>query len=341
MFLKTSTARNEFVEPPPQDQSAATLVVNRQRLACRLLEVSLGGFCVMVPRATAWTGEPLARLITHDATYQVKIVKQEARYEGFEVTLQRIEEPPVESLAAPQRWVIYGSRCCAIGLVIAIVFCFVAAPGGATRHPGRFVGLRDVIDYWFESSTPDRPILAFAPPATADDDDSDDLPTITVSLSSTAEKTAVQPPALDRRNLLKQALDAANGHRSRPLNSKTLPWLLPAGSPLGQGLARCRLSPLAEDDLRVFAGGLKSLPARSAADAVKSLREAIGAISHLTPSTIPGFPNIHLVRSEDADVYYRIVDGEVELLRVLPIELDDGTRSRAPSASSGRHGVHR
>jgi len=349
----SSTARNEFLEPPPQDQSRATLVLGRQRVVCRLTEVSIGGFSVMIPRATSWTGEPLARLITHDSAYKVRIIKQEIRYEGIEITLERVEDISAEeNLTISQRWVIHGSRCCAIGLIMAMTYCLVAAPGGVTRGPAHRVSLSDLSNYWFSSwSSPS------ASPSNPADQESEDpllLPAITVSAQShtdleesdrgvaaTGKAKDGQPGmALDRPSLLRVALNAAESQRSRPVNAETLPWLFAIRKSSVTRMPPCRMARTAEEDLLAFSACLKTLSAEARADAIESLRTAIAATETSAAFAVAGLPSLRLIRSPDAEVYFRVLDGETELLRILPVELPDASPSRAPSAVS-RHSLHR
>ncbi len=348
-----SVARNEFLEPPPQDQSRATLVLGRQRVVCRLTEVSIGGFCVMIPRATTWTGEPQARLITHDSTYKVRIIKQEIRYEGIEITLERIEDIPADdNLTMPQRWVIHGSRCCAIGLILAITYCLIAAPGGVTSGPAHHVSLSDLSTFWFSSwSTPT------AGQATPPDSESEDpllLPAITVStqtgLPAAGAERSVRDLAvpqdirrdvgLDRASLLRAALNAADSQRSRPVNSTTLPWLFTTRKSPVVKLPTCRMVRSAEEDLQAFAIGLNSLSTAARVDATESLRNAIAATETSPAFAVAGFPMLRLIRSADAEIYFRVVDREIELVRILPVELPDTSPTRVPSAAS-HHSLRR
>jgi plasmid stabilization system protein ParE len=336
MFFRSATARNEFVDPAPQDQSRATLVLNEQRIVCRLVEVSIGGFTVMIPRATAWVGEPDGRLVTHDASYDVRVLKQESRYEGFEVKLQRIDKSD-DSLPSPQRWIIHGSRCCAIGLIFAITYCYVAAPGGVTRGPAHRVTWSGLVDYW-TSVLPRRDVRP------NDRLDSADLPAIQVSLGhdgtddvglevSTVSRGS-KVAATDRDSLVRTAAATADTQRSRPMNSTTLPWLLPPGT--STPLTRCRMAAAAETDLQMFAACLRSLNPTEAADATRSLRETLASIASSPASIATGIPSVRRIRSTDADVYFRIVDGEAELLRILPVELPDTAPGRSPSAAAGQ-----
>lgn len=354
--VSPSIARNEFLEPPPQDQSRATLVLGRQRVVCRLTEISIGGFCVMIPRATSWTGEPQARLITHDATYKVRIIKQEIRYEGIEITLERIEDSSDdENLPMPQRWVIHGSRCCAIGLILAITYCLIAAPGGVTSGPAHHVSLSDLSNYWFSSWS--TPTTGDANQPDAESDDPLLLPAITVSTQTGVTQTGVErsghavgtatagadnrPDAgLSRSSLLGVALKAADSQRSRPVSPTTLPWLFANQNSSTVRLPACRMTRPAEEDLRAFAICLNSLSTTARADATESLRNAIAATETSPAFAVAGFPTLRLIRSADAEIYFRVVDREIELVRILPVELPDTSPTRVPSAAA-HHSLRR
>ena len=340
--------RNEFLEPSPQDQSAATLVLGAVRLPCWLVELSIGGFIVMVPNTAAWTGEPVGRLVTHESTFNVRIIKQEARYDGFAATLLRVEESPDEHQSFSARWIIHCSRCCAIGLILAIGYSLVASADGTTDKPTRSRGLRDLVCDWF-SPSPTTGKSSTGP------GDSADMPAITVVLgneqqtssrsvtASTVSKEAAPARAVDRRELLRSALAAADSSPSRPLNAATLPWLFVLGDTSVKSVPRCRMTRSAEDDLQLFAAGLKMLPAQAAADAVRSLRDSLVMVVTSPATAVVGLAQVKMIHSEDADIYFRSVDGEAELLRVLPVELEDvaAFRSPSPSASASHHSLHR
>lgn len=353
MFLGSVFARNEYLDAPSRDQSAATLVLSNQRLKCRLVEVSVGGFRVMVPRGNSWTGDRVARLETHDSKYKVQLVKQEARYEGLEITLERVEEPEADAnLPTPQRWIVHGSRCCAIGLIAAIVYCVVAAPGGITHGPAHQITLQDLSNYWFNSwpttTVSDHAPVSRTKPVHETGDESVEFPTISVALTKESRSAGTPPVTreqattqrVDRKALIQAAIAAANAKQSRPLNSKTLPWLFSTGTTSTANSLRCRMCRLAEDDLQMFATGLKSLPTRAAADATSSLRESLLRLATAKTSPVEGFSNVRLIRSEDAEIIFRMADGEAELLRVLPVEIEEAAPARSPSASA-RHSAHR
>jgi hypothetical protein len=306
--------RNEFVDPSCQDQSVATLVFKKQRIACRLNEVSVAGFSVVIPREITLTGTR-GRLVTLDGAYTVHVLNQEACDQGSKVTLERLDEPYQEELVGLQGWIVHGSRCCAIGLILAIAYCAFANPQ---------FDLQELANGLMASV----PSAATMPP-----DRSNPATTSAASRESTKVKPAsavsqsTVPVKLDRNGMLREAIAQADSGRSRPVNPSTLPWLFTGTS--ARNLPRCRMTQLAEQDLRVFENGLKLLPPRDAADALNSLRNAVAAIP-ISASSVTSFPGVRRTASDDAEILFRVRDGEAEFLRVLPLELLE-TASRSVS----------
>ena len=358
MLFSTPADRNEFVDPPNADQSAAVLILGGERLNCRLIEIAVGGFSVVIPRATVWTGEPIARLITNATSFKVRILHQEARYDGFVVVLQRIDEPVTKRSTATQAWINLASRCCAVGVILAIGYCVGFAPGGTTHMAARSVTLQSMVDYWLDSCLPSSPAVTIrvaeeqrtTPMISVSLDDSDDPPvamsvsslTLDGSIdSSESESGEPVPVVTDRRVLVQKSIAIANSHRSRPLTSETVPWLFPASVQTSTRMAGCRITRPAEDDLRTFSACLKTLSATAAADAVASLTRTIRSIPSSATSQVDGLPQVRSIRSDDAEIYFRWVDGEIELLRILPIETKEPVPTRSPSARGKSISVHR
>ena len=376
MALMTTPTRDSFFDPPPDDQSIATLILGGERLECRLVEVSLGGFGVSVPRSTTWTGEPTAKLLTHDAAYPVRIIKQESQYTGYHFTLQRLEldESSVEEQPGlTQRWIIHASRCSAIGLIAAMAYCFVVNPGGSSKDARR-IRPQDVINYWnwtWQSTgwwsshrDPAASKSKLAVPTTANSESSDDMfemPAISVSLTSS---TATQPTipgqpshtsdvdpqaqaivAATRLVQIKSSLFTARRGPRWPANSSTLPWLFSTTDLTLNAGPAYHMSEVARNDLSLFESGLKSLPTTTAHDATRSLRRALAAITTAPglPSNFEGLPDVRLIRSDDAEVYFRLTGGTVEILRVVPRDGHEPAtaRSTSPTSSLAPQSVNR
>lgn len=395
MRLTPTPTGNSFFDPPPSDQSAATLILGGERLECHLVEVSLGGFSVTIPRSTAWTGEPVCRLLTHDSAYPVRIIKQESQYTGFLFTLQRIQEPaidPVEHPGVTQHWIVNTSRCCAIGLIAAIAYCLVAAPGG-NSHDARRMGSPGLANLWNWTWTSNKgttrhglgafesELAALTSPHNQSSDDLFEMPAISVSMtssdhgrrtftpsgatnqqqqqtsspSSSPLKSESDPQAraiaaATRQAQIKSSLLMARRGPSGPADSTTLPWLFSTLQPTPGTGPVYRMSDAARNDLTLFEAGLKSLPAKTANDATRSLSRALAATSSPPTSasqraSLPfeSLPDVRLIRSDDAEIYFRPVSGSVEILRVVPRDSHepDLARDTSPTSSLTPQSVNR
>ena len=387
MALMTTPTGDAFFDPPPDDQSIATLILGGERLECLLVEVSLGGFGVSLPRSTAWTGEPVCRLLTHDAAYPVRILKQESQYTGYHFTLQRLEldEPGVDKqLGLTQRWVVHAARCCAIGLIAAIAYCFLAAPGGNSKD-ARHVRPQDMVNLWSWTWTSTNWWPAsrggaaaeseLAVVTSAHDQTSDDLfemPAISISLtsndhgsnvsrlpvpsrpmatdpsirSSDADPQAPAIAAATRLAQIKSSLQTARHGPSWPLNSTSLPWLFSTTEPAFHSGLSYRISEAARNDLILFESGLRSLPATTANNATRNLRRTLLATTSASasPAHFESLPDVRLIRSDDAEIYFRLANGAVEILRVAPRDSSDPggpARSTSPTSSLTPQSVNR
>ena len=370
MQLTPTPTGDSFFDPPPSDQSAVTLILGGERLDCHLVEVSIGGFGVMVPRSTAWEGEPICKLLTYDAAYPVRIIKQEAQYDGFHMTLQRIQEQdikPGESTGATQNWIVNASRCCAVGLIAAIGYCFVATPGGISTG-ARTIHARDVANLWNQTwnlsnwwptsggSTATKTESAAATSAHKETADGlFELPAISVSLASKDHSTKsnrsigqsdIDPQAqavavATRKAQIKSSLLTARRGPNWPADSTTLPWLFPTNDPTLNSGPACRMSDAARNDLNLFESGLKSLTAATAGDAIRSLRRALAATSstttvasHLVSQPFESLPDVKLIRSADAEIYFHPMSDLVEILRVVPRDSHEPHAARPTSPTS-------
>ncbi len=392
MPLMSTPTGDSFFDPPPSDQSAATLILGGERLECHLVEVSIGGFGVSVPRSTAWTGEPVCRLLTHDAAYPVRIIKQESQYTGYHFTLQRLEldEPNVdEPLGLTQRWIIHASRCCAIGLIAAIAYCFVAAPGGQSKG-ARHVGPQDVVNLWNwnwsstkwssnnwwpnnrDTADSESDVAALTSAHDQSSDDLFEMPAISVSLTSGNRGTNAsglpvpsRPMATDPSNhstnadpqaqaiaaatrlaQIKSSLQTARREPSQPANASSLPWLFSTSDPAFHGGSSYRMSETARNDLMLFESGLKSLPATSAHEATRSLRRTLLAANSASAAVanFESLPDVRRIHSDDAEIYFRLANGAVEILRVVPRDHSDPggpARPTSPTSSLTPQSVNR
>ena len=129
MFLN----QRQFARCPHETvQSEAVLVVGGRKVPCQLIEISLGGFAVVVAEPlSAALADPLASLQFDGLSYIVRVSRQETRRDGVLVGLEQIEEVvPVSTTLAPTtlgRWMTRVTWCVAIGLVMAAAYS-IAGP---------------------------------------------------------------------------------------------------------------------------------------------------------------------------------------------------------------------
>ena len=383
MALKPTPTGEARFDPRPEDQSGATLILGGQRLECRLVKVSLDSFGVSVPRSTAWTGNPIAKLLTHDVAYPVRIINQEPQSTGYHITLQRLEldkSSGDEQLGLTQRWIVHASRCCAVGLIAAMICCFVLNPGGSSQNAQR-VRPQDVINYWtwpWQSSRHRDSLASETDPTaltTSHGESTDgmfEMPAISVSMTSSdrsmsesrqpspSQRTVpsqsnlpwhVDPQAqviaiATRRAQIKSSLQTARRGRSWAANSTSLPWLFSTTEPAFTAGPEYRMSEAARNDLILFESGLKSLAATTADDATRGLQRALLATTSASASTadFESLPDVRLIHSDDAEIYFQFANGAVEILRVVPRDGHDPVapvRSTSPTSSRAPHSVNR
>jgi hypothetical protein len=144
-----------------------------------------------------------------------------------------------------------------------------------------------------------------------------------VSMVSAASMQSIEAPIqkTQRNGTLKAALEAGQTGRVQPASRELLSWV--NRSATADDRVTFRLSDAAWQDLLQFQIGLKSLPGESSNQAIDSLRRALFSVSsHLgSPCNISDSPHVYVVASDDANIYFRKVHGQIELVRVLPIDL--------------------
>ena len=370
MALKQTPPDDDLLDSSSSDLTLVTLILGRERLECRLVDVSLEGFGVSVPLSTAWTGKPTAKLLTHNITYPVRIIKQEAQGASYRFTLKRMESHEVgpDELSLAPRWIIHTSRCCTIGLIAALTYCFAVNPGGKSKD-ARQVQLVDVINYWKWSWQPAGQGLNRRDPAASESEfaarttgqgetsgDMVEMPAISVSLtaadrsvtqgtkpgqpnsSSNVDPQAQAIAEATRRAQIKLSIQSAQRGPKWIVNSASLPWLFTSTETTFRNGLIYRMTEVARNDLNLFESGLKSLPTTTATDAASSLRRALLAATTNAASNanLEGLPDVRLIRSEDAEIYFRTVDDMIEILRVVPCAENEPippARSSSPTSN--------
>lgn len=123
--------RQFFRCPLPGGQSLSVLVIGWRRFPCRLIEMSLGGFAVVVPRVLPPMPQSLARLKVQGLDYVVRVTRQEPRNDGFLVALEQVEElvPNCATIPATPagRWLTATAWMAAVGIVVAALYFLTAA----------------------------------------------------------------------------------------------------------------------------------------------------------------------------------------------------------------------
>ena len=368
MSVSSPTSSCDSRVPAPQgDFSAATLVVEQQEWKCHLVEVSLDGFGVSVPMAVPLEGEPIGTLTTCESTYPVRIIRQQAEEGGCRFILKRLEpdDPALrKSRKSLPQWMIAAACGCAAGLIGLIA----SDAGFRPDIPSRSVkvlsvarAVRHVQSWWqtgdyrlAESDEPDSK----GEPSTLNRRRPDqllDMPAIAVSLSADDRargKSARSDSSLAEANLDPQAAEIAKATRlaqfkasllsvrrgpRQPANSDTLPWLFSTGDTTLNNNRSYRISELAARDLSLFESGLSSLPVTTSHEATRSLRRALAAMATTAglPAELEELPEVRLIRSDDAVIYYRRTTDSLDILRVVPRETPSATSARSSSPTSG------
>ena len=164
--------------------------------------------------------------------------------------------------------------------------------------------------------------------------------------SSDADPQAEAIAAATRLAQIKSSLQSARRGPSWSLNSTSLPWLFSTTEPAFHSGLSYRISEAARNDLILFESGLKSLPATTANDAIRSLRRTLLATTSASasPAHFESLPDVRLIRSDDAEIYFQLASGAVEILRVVPRDSSDPggpARSTSPTSSLTPQSVNR
>lgn len=349
--------REEFLEPLPAPQTNAKLVMDGAQVICMIIEATPDGFRVAVPGVEQYEGDPKMTLVTRNSVFPVRLVRQEAHVGGYAYRLQRLEGVPEKCYRLNRKvyWRSVTAQCCAagvIGVIAASCFCIPSSCDLIPLLSRR--GLRiETVGAWSPSIAESDllpPEISIDNGQVADSDRSSNrgirLASVSmispVSMSYLDEPNAendrpdrnsvrqghhVQPSGNTaksgkRANVLRDLLEEGQTGRVRPASHDLLTWLN-AGAPV-TGRISFRMSDAASQDLQQFQGGLGMLPAESSMKAVESLRLALVAASQNLPATrsVHETCKLFVVACEDAKIYFRKAPGQIELVRVLPIDLD-------------------
>lgn len=148
-------------------------------------------------------------------------------------------------------------------------------------------------------------------------------PSGTIDESQSGRPVQVEKRPAIALNLL---LDDRKIGRFQDMTKSAYPWLFETGSFDGNLI---RASDAARFDLKLFEDGLQDLSAEAASLAISSLQKTLTQARSIDRNArrVPGSPNVYVISSDDADVYFRSAQGRLELVRVLPVDFDgDGQR---------------
>lgn len=108
--------------PISADHPHAVLLVDRRKVSCRLIEVSLGGFAVVASRQIENLQNPIGRLDVQGLSYVVQVTRQETRGDGVMVALEKIEEILPNTVSVAGRCATGLAWIAAISIVVAAVY---------------------------------------------------------------------------------------------------------------------------------------------------------------------------------------------------------------------------
>lgn len=108
--------------PISADHPHAVLLVDRRKVSCRLVEVSLGGFAIVASCRIENIQNPIGRLDVQGLAYVVRISRQETRGDGVMVALEKVEELPPSTVSVAGRCATGFAWIAAISIVIAAVY---------------------------------------------------------------------------------------------------------------------------------------------------------------------------------------------------------------------------
>ncbi len=131
-----SPNQRQFHRCPLTAAPSAALFVGRQKIDCWVIEMSIGGFGVLIGQSLPLTAEPLARLKFQGLNYIVRVTRQEMQDEGVIVALEQIEEivpnttqipsTPLEQCLTGVAWVT------AVCILVAAFYCLTGTTANLT-----------------------------------------------------------------------------------------------------------------------------------------------------------------------------------------------------------------
>lgn len=353
--------RKKILEPQQEDHAKATLLMGKLPVPCYVVEATMCEFRVAVPGIQQYEGDPRLTLVTVNAVFPVRIIRQEAHSGGYSFRLQRLdllEQPSPAKVPPAMRTSFLSSplrATCVLAIIMASCVCIPSVSDEIRLL--RMQGRRSQTVGWGSSVSKNDSVPAAAPPENfvasnrrddhLESDDVAEMPAVEFSMVSTATRRraissrpsgdaldgrseAGSPPSAGVRPTtpvqqaarLKSALQAGQTGGIQNLSSSVAPWLFRSNLP--DQLQELRISDAAIRDLKQFETGLNELSADTIHGVVSSLNRAFYAAGTdiRRADRVVGLADYRVISSEDACLYFRIVQGRTELVRVLPIDFN-------------------
>lgn len=346
--------REDFLDPLPTFRRHATLLFGTSPIDCFIVETTKAGFRVAVPNVEQYEGDPRLTIATDKGIFPVRLTHQIRHAGGYSYSLERVEVPvpvvePVEEPPVTSHW--WSSGPFALAVVVLIVTGWLCGPAlsdglcqlrnrnrsadtpGLAELPDKSnnavptkvvdpaeLGVHgQTIHNVHQSSDGTSPVVAAASMTSAAGGVDAEIPTLQT------ESRPYQKPkssSYEQTAALKSYLQAGRAGRIQVIDRLTAPWLLATGN--SNFSISIKGSEAALADLNQFQAGLKELSAEESANAVAKLQRALSllisdsAVSH----RVAEMPDVSAIEAGEANIYFRVVNGKKELVRVLPRELN-------------------
>ena len=363
----------------------AVIVIGGDRWPCCIDYITDHEFQVWVNESEPYVGDSRAKLVTDDAVYSVKIIRQLPQSSGTCFELKRLPvnfhgEVTEDTGAAPQ----YLDRrscvaCLAVALLVGCCYYFSLATAlpqfrfvepqdnqiandvsqvthqASITHLSGHRGQEKVLNQdlgaielhraeegFDKDSSTSMFVVSLSSPTfgaaeveqsmngpgpesletKASGESANRQPFVATESPRRSRQTRSTMSVRSRQALLEQGQIG----RTQWATRETFPWLfIQAG---WEGDRPWRLSDAALGDLKQFEVGLRTLPEQSAiavlANLRASIREANTEFSQL--KRVAGMTDVMMISGTDANVFFRLVGDKIELIRVLPVDLNEAER---------------
>ena len=350
--------REDFLDPLPARGNHATLLFGTFPIDCYIVETTNEGFRVAVPNVEQYEGDPRIVLATDQGVCPVRLVRQVRHAGGYSYLLERIasetsdDEEEFDEPPAISRW--WSTAPFALAIVALAVIGWLSGPAwndGICLLRNR-VRDAEVLGWWGVAAKTDQAIPAkILDPSEPEisrrtiqnvNQSPESSPSIVAPASLTApghspdaELPAIPPlnpqptsqrhrrsASHDQGAILKSHLRAGRTGRIQTIDGTTVPWLL--GTANSNFSISIKGSAAALADLKQFEVGLRELSSDESKAAVGKLQRALSELisDNVAPQSVSEMPDVSMIAAGEANIYFRVVRGRKELVRVLPQELN-------------------